>query len=85
VPVIGSAGTGLVEVIDHDQNGFLMSVGDTDGMSAAAISLLSDCGRLLKFKQDAARLALEKFKADKIISQYESYYQEVLNGQTGRT
>jgi L-malate glycosyltransferase len=80
VPVIGTYGTGLMEVIDHDVDGFLIPVGDTTAMARAGISLLSDPNRLKQFKQAAAELAIKKFSADKIITQYEDYYQEVLNG-----
>ena len=80
VPVIGSSGTGLTEVIDDNQNGFLFPVGDTTAMANAAVSLLKDGTRLVKFKEAAARLAFEKFNADKIIGQYEAYYEEVMHG-----
>jgi L-malate glycosyltransferase len=69
-----------MEVIDHDVDGFLIPVGDTTAMARAGISLLSDPTRLKQFKQAAAELAIKKFSADKIITQYENYYEEVLNG-----
>jgi len=80
VPVIGSSGTGLTEVIDDNQNGFLFPVGDTTSMANAAVSLLKDKTRLVSFKEAAARLAHDKFSADKIVGQYEAYYEEVMHG-----
>ena len=80
VPVIGTNGTGLVEVVDDYKNGFLLPVGDTSAMARAALSLLRDKTRLLEFRQAAAEMALQKFNADKIVSEYEAYYDEVLNG-----
>jgi len=80
VPVIGTAGTGLVEVVDDFKNGFLLPVGDTASMARAALALLKDQSRLTEFKSAAAELAYNKFNADKIVSEYEAYYQEVLNG-----
>ena len=79
VPVIGTSSTGLVEVVDDFRNGFLLPVGDTSSMSRAALSLLSDPNRLAQFKKHAAEDALRKFDSDKIISQYENYYEEILN------
>jgi N-acetyl-alpha-D-glucosaminyl L-malate synthase BshA len=79
VPVIGSSGTGLVEVVDDFTDGFLLPVGDTSSMARAAISLLKNKERLNQFKKAAAELAQKKFAAEKIVSQYESFYQEVLN------
>ncbi|MBU0984804.1 MAG: N-acetyl-alpha-D-glucosaminyl L-malate synthase BshA [candidate division Zixibacteria bacterium] len=80
VPVIGTSGTGLTEVISDRKNGFLLPVGDTTGMARAAVSLLSDPKRLQEFRQAAARIARERFGAEKIITEYETYYQEIIDG-----
>jgi glycosyltransferase involved in cell wall biosynthesis len=80
VPVIGTVDTGLVEVVEHETNGFLFRTGDTTSMAEAGISLLSDKERLEKFKESAYRLAIERFNADKIVTEYEDYYKEILNG-----
>ena len=79
VPVIGTAGTGLAEVVDDFENGFLLPVGDTSSMARAALSLLNNKTRLTEFKKKAAKNALEKFNAEKIVAQYLKYYEEVLN------
>lgn len=80
VPVIGSSGIGLTEVVDDFTNGFLLPVGDTTSMARAAISLLKNKERLNQFKRAAVDLAREKFAAEKIVTEYERYYEEVLNG-----
>jgi L-malate glycosyltransferase len=80
VPVIGSFGTGLMEVIDHGIDGFLLPVGDTTAMARAGITLLTDSQRLKEFKQAAAELAMQKFSADKVVPEYEQYYEEIING-----
>jgi glycosyltransferase involved in cell wall biosynthesis len=49
-------------------------------MARAGINLLTDSTRLKQFKQAAAELALQKFSADKIVAEYEHYYEEILNG-----
>ncbi len=79
VPVIGSSGAGLVEVVDDFKNGFLLPVGDTSSMARASVVLLKDKNRLEEFKQNASKLALKKFGAKKIVSEYENYYEEILN------
>jgi L-malate glycosyltransferase len=80
VPVIGTSGTGLVEVIDEGVNGYLFPVGDTAEMAKAAVELLSNGNMLMQFKLDARKLALERFSSDKIVPQYEEYYHQVLHG-----
>ncbi len=77
VPVIGTAGTGLTEVVDDFRNGFLLPVGDTASMARAALSLLKDPSRLAQFKKAAGEGARAKFNADRIVTQYENYYHEV--------
>jgi N-acetyl-alpha-D-glucosaminyl L-malate synthase BshA len=80
VPVIGTEGTGLVEVIDHEKDGYLFPVGDTRAMAEASIALLSDRKRLAEFKSAAADLSRKRFGQKKIVSEYEDYYKEILNG-----
>ncbi len=80
VPVVGSSGTGLVEVVEDYRNGFLLPVGDTVSMARAGIALLRDKDRLNEFKRSAAESALRRFSAENIVNQYEQYYHEVING-----
>ncbi len=79
LPVIGTSGTGLTEVVDDFRNGYLLPVGDTASMARAAIALLKDPARLAEFKKAASILAAEKFAAERIVTQYEDYYQEILD------
>lgn len=81
VPVIGSSGTGLVELVDHGVDGFLFPVGDTANMADAATRLLADENQLKNFKERAVQKAKEKFNADMIVDHYERYYREILGGK----
>ena len=80
VPVIGTLKTGLVEVIEPNVNGFLFPIGHTTEMAEAGIDLLMDKNKLQIFKGNAYTLAKERFNKDKIVKQYEDYYQEILHG-----
>jgi len=80
VPVIGTSGTGLVEVVDDYKTGFLLPVGDTTSMAKAALSLLRNPERLQQFGKAAVESTRERFSSDTIVSQYESFYEETLNG-----
>jgi len=80
VPVIGTLKTGLVEVISEGKNGYLLNIGDTRSMATKALSLLKNPSRLESFKATAQRISHKKFNADKIVSEYENYYKEVVHG-----
>ena len=81
VPVIGSAGTGLMEVVDHESDGFLIEVGKTTAMAEAAIELLGDDLRLAQFRKHGAQKAFERFNSDIVVDHYEQYYHKVLEGK----
>ncbi len=78
VPVISTSGTGLTEVIEHGVNGYLHQVGDTSAMADSALELLQNKEKHALFREKAHTLADERFNADRIISEYEQYYQEIL-------
>lgn len=80
VPVIGTEGTGLAEVVTDGKDGFLRPVGNTSAMAEVSLNLLNDKASHKSFSQCASRLARERFAADKIVTQYEDYYHEVLSG-----
>lgn len=79
VPVIATKVGGLPEVIDHEENGFLCDLGDTDEMAEYAVEVLRD----ENYQKEIGRKAREKvekcFTSDIIVPLYEKYYKEVLN------
>lgn len=80
VPIATRVG-GVPEVITNGETGFMEAVGDVAAQAARAVELLSD-GALHARMANAGRIrAKEKFGADRIIPQYESYYREVLERQ----
>jgi len=78
-PVIASDIGGLPEVISHGEDGFLLPVGDVDGMAAAAVSLLQDTQRMADFKIRARQKAISLFDMHTIVPQYEQYYKQLLS------
>jgi len=81
VPVIGSAGTGLTEVVDHGVDGFLYPVADTKSMAEAAIDLLSNEFNLSEFKKRATERAHKEFNAEKVVDHYEQHYRTILEAK----
>ena len=78
VPVIASRVGGLPEVIQHGENGFLYTLDDDDAMGRSAIALLQDEPLRRRVGAAAARTAHERFGADKIVTEYERFYEEIL-------
>ena len=77
-PVIGTNKGGLPEVVRNGETGVLCAVGDIDGMSQAAIDLLSDQKKWQAMSQAAAADARERFAMDDIVERYEQMYELAL-------
>ncbi len=79
VPVVGSDAGGLPEVVQHTETGFLLPVGDVEGMAARTIEILKDDVRRRALGEAGRRRAESLFGADRIVTQYEQCYERVLN------
>jgi len=78
VPVIATEVGGLPEVVREGENGFLLPVGDIDGMAAAALTLLEDDEMRLRFGKAGRRWAVERFDEASVVRQYRRIYHRVL-------
>lgn len=78
VPVIGSDAGGLPEVVRHSESGYLLPVGDVEGMAARTIEILKDDERRREMGQAARHRVQSLFRAERVVSQYESAYARVL-------
>ena len=79
VPVIGSDAGGLPELVAHGESGYLLPVGDVEGMAARALEILKDDAKRKAMGQ-AGRLRAERlFNAERIVTLYERHYERVLN------
>src|SRR5690606_27480234 len=77
VPVISSNAGGIPEVNIDGQTGFVLPIGDVNGMADKGIELLSDNFKLNEFKRNAKQQALA-FDEKNIIPMYEDLYYSVL-------
>lgn len=77
LPVISSNSGGLPELNIHAVTGFTSEVGDVEQMAMYAIELLSNETLYQEFRANALARA-EEFDIQRILPQYESYYEEVL-------
>jgi N-acetyl-alpha-D-glucosaminyl L-malate synthase BshA len=78
VPVVGSDAGGLPEVVQHSETGFLLPVGDVEGMSARTLEILKNDERRREMGSAGRRRAESLFGADRIVSQYERFYERIM-------
>ena len=79
VPVVSSSVGGLPELVAHGETGYLAEIGDIDRMAKYTIELLTNDQKHKLFAAAARKRAVELFAMDKIVDQYERFYQTVLN------
>ncbi len=78
VPVIGSDAGGLPEVVRHSESGYLLPVGDVEGMAARTIEILKDGERRREMGQAARHRVESLFRAERVVNQYEAVYARLL-------
>jgi L-malate glycosyltransferase len=81
VPVVSSNAGGIPEVNIEGVTGYLLNIGDVDGMAQRTMELLKDENKLAQFKQNAFAQA-QQFNIDKILPQYEAFYEKIKNSGT---
>ena len=79
VPVIATRCGGPEEVMIQGETGYLSDVGDVDDMAQNAIRLLTDDEHYSICSQQARKRAVDNYQISKITSQYENYYERILN------
>jgi glycosyltransferase involved in cell wall biosynthesis len=78
--VVASRTGGLPSVVEEGVGGYLAEVGDIDAMAERGIEILSDQEHWRKLSAAARAAAVERFGVDRVVPQYESYYNQVLAG-----
>ena len=80
VPVIGTRAGGMPEVVMEGENGYLMAVGDVEGMAARAIEILSDPALQRRLGVAGRELAEQRFNVTQVVPLYRQFYEEVIAG-----
>jgi N-acetyl-alpha-D-glucosaminyl L-malate synthase BshA len=80
-PVVGSDGSGLAEVVEDGETGFLHPVGDVEAMARSGVELLEDEGLWRDHSRAGRARAVDTFAADRVVPRYERFYREVLSGR----
>lgn len=79
VPIVASRVGGLPEVIEDGRNGFLHLPDELDEMAASCVRLLTDEALRRPMATAARETVSAKFCAEKIVPQYEAFYEEILS------
>jgi len=82
VPPVATNVGGVPELVTHGVDGYLEAVGDIAAQANRVASLLSDSRLHERMAQAARKTAVDRFCTNKIIPQYEQYYEEVLGGSS---
>jgi glycosyltransferase involved in cell wall biosynthesis len=77
VPVATRVG-GVPELVTHGEDGFLEAVGDIQAQAERVVELLTNDDLHYRMGKAGRWTAGERFCTEKIIPQYERYYQQVI-------
>lgn len=77
VPIVASNAGGLPEIITDGEQGYLLPVGDVEGMAAQALKLLRNPAQHAAFSRAASQRAHSDFRPDRIVDQYEQCYRKL--------
>ncbi|MCH7761410.1 N-acetyl-alpha-D-glucosaminyl L-malate synthase BshA [candidate division TA06 bacterium] len=80
VPVIAANTGGLPEVMVSGEMGYLVEIGDVEGMARRALEILADDKKKKEMGEKGRERAVSQFDMDKIVPLYEAYYEKILKG-----
>lgn len=78
VPVIAARTGGISEVVISKEMGYLTEIGDVERMVQLSLEILMDEKKRKEMGERGRRRAVEFFDVDKIVPQYEAYYEKIL-------
>ncbi|MBI1763656.1 MAG: N-acetyl-alpha-D-glucosaminyl L-malate synthase BshA [Acidobacteria bacterium] len=84
VPVIASRVGGLPEVVLDGQSGYLIEVGDVQTLAERAVEILTDETKQRSFGQRGRAHAVEQFNTERVIPQYVTLYERVIDVARGK-
>jgi glycosyltransferase involved in cell wall biosynthesis len=80
--MVGTRGTGVDELIDEGETGFLVPPNDTDALAATIVQAWAHPG--LARMGEAARLKVSEFLPERTVTALLEYYREVLRAPDGK-
>jgi glycosyltransferase involved in cell wall biosynthesis len=83
VPVIATMSEGAREIIDDDQTGRLVPIGEVEALAKVIGELLSDPNERDRLGKNAERAVRERFSLERMLEATEHVYQEVIQRSVG--
>ncbi len=80
LPIIGTDAEGIRDVIISDKNGFLVTIGDENGLQNALHNLLQNDNLRKKFGNESKILVSNIYSLDRCIKQYQDLFTSVIHG-----
>ncbi len=74
IPVVGSDAGGLPEVVKHAECGYLLPVGDVEGLAERCCEILRDKERRREMGEAAQHRAQSLFGAERVVGEFEALY-----------
>ena len=78
IPVVGSDAGGLPEVVKHAECGYLLPVGDIDGLAERCCEILRDKERRREMGEAARHRAQSLFGAERVVGEFEALYASLM-------
>lgn len=79
IPVIGSDFGGIPDIISHGENGFLFDNKDSKKLADLIAQLLTEFDTRDRFVEIGLKTAKEKFHINRVISDYESLFSDLIH------
>src|SRR5882762_1781775 len=83
VPVVATMSEGACEIIEDDQTGHLVPIGDVEALAKATVDLLSDGKESDRLSENAQRAVRERFSLERMLEATEEVYRDVLQPSVG--
>lgn len=79
LPVIASAVGGILDVVDHGENGLLYSPGDTEGLGNCLLAMARSPEQRTRFGENARQTIIDRFSLERMTDRYVGLYQALLS------
>jgi len=82
-PVVASNVEAIPDIVLHGKTGLLFQAGDVKGLANAIAYMLTHSEEAERMGRNARRLVEERFSIDRVVTQFEALYEEVLKDERG--